>query len=329
MEEKNWVDFKAVKAAVSIEQVIARYGINWLRKEGDELRGRCPIHRGDGERTFHVSLGKNVFHCFSCKKRGNVLDFVAAMERCSVRDAGLKLQEWFGLPIGESGGAVKTPAVSSASSSKAASKKTPAEKAAAIINPPLGFQLRIDASANYGTNRGVSKEVLEYFGAGLCVSKGTFAGRFLIPLHDQLGQLVGYAGRSIDGKDPKYLFPPGEKGFHKSHLLFNLHRVVKEVEGDQPVAVVEGFFDCMKVHQAGFPCVALLGSSLSEQQEEMLAAEFGRVILMLDGDDAGRSGAEDCARRLVRRMFVRIVTLLDGQQPDQLGAEELLRLLRS
>jgi DNA primase len=164
----------------------------------------------------------------------------------------------------------------------------------------------------------------------VCVSKGTFSGRFIIPLHDQIGQLVGYAGRSInDGKDPKYLFPPGEKGFHKSHLLFNLHRVVKEVEGDQPVVVVEGFFDCMKVHQAGFPCVALLGSSLSEQQEEMLAAEFGRVILMFDGDDAGRSCAEDCARRMVRRMFVRTVELLDGQQPDQLGAEELQRLLRS
>jgi DNA primase len=319
MEEKSWVDFKAVKAAVTIEQVLGHYGVNWLRKNEDELRGRCPIHQGDGDRTFHASVSKNAFHCFSCKARGNVLDFVAAMEHCSVRDAALKLQEWFQVSVGESG-AAKTPASTGV-------KKTVPEKQAPI-NPPLGFQLRVDQAHVYGTSRGVSREVLEYFGAGLCVSKGTFAGRFIVPLHDQLGQLVGYAGRSIDGKEPKYLFPSGEKGFHKSHLLFNLHRVVKEVEGDQPVVVVEGFFDCMKVKQAGFACVALMGSSLSAEQEEILAQEFGRVVLMFDGDDAGKAATEDCARRLVRRMFVKAVHLLDGQQPDQLPAEEIQRLLR-
>jgi len=320
MEEKNWVDFKAVKAAVTIEQVLGHYGVNWLRRNEDELRGRCPIHQGEGDRTFHASISKNAFHCFSCKARGNVLDFVAAMEKCSVRDAALKVQEWFSLPVGESG-AAKAPA-STGGKKTAPEKQTP-------INPPLGFQLRVDQSHGYGLSRGVSREVLEYFGAGLCVSKGTFSGRFIIPLHDQLGQLVGYAGRSIDSKEPKYLFPSGEKGFYKSRLLFNLHRVVKEVEGDQPVVVVEGFFDCMKVKQAGYPCVALMGSSLSEQQEEMLCSEFGRVILMFDGDDAGKGVTEDCSRRLVRRVFVKAVHLLDGQQPDQLPADELQRWLRT
>ena len=86
--QDNWVDFKAIKAAVTMEMILGRYGVNWLRKKDDELRGRCPIHQGEGQSTFHVSLSKNVFHCFSCKARGNVLDFVAAMEKCSVRDAG-------------------------------------------------------------------------------------------------------------------------------------------------------------------------------------------------------------------------------------------------
>ena len=93
--KNNWVDFKAIKAAVSMEMILGHYGVNWLRKKDDELRGRCPIHQGEGQSTFHVSLSKKVFHCFSCKARGNVLDFVAAMEKCSVRDAGLKLTEWF------------------------------------------------------------------------------------------------------------------------------------------------------------------------------------------------------------------------------------------
>ena len=73
--------------------------------------------------------------------------------------------------------------------------------------------------------------------------------------------------------------------FHKSLELFKLHRIP---EGECTVVVVEGFFDCMKVTQAGFPCVALMGSTMSKTQEKLLEKGFGEVILMLDGDDAGR-----------------------------------------
>ena len=93
--KENWVDFKSVKAAVTMQMVLGRYQINWLKKSGEELRGRCPIHEGEGTDTFRAHVGKNVFNCFSCKARGNVLDFVAAMEKCSVRDAAVKLKQWF------------------------------------------------------------------------------------------------------------------------------------------------------------------------------------------------------------------------------------------
>jgi len=112
----------------------------------------------------------------------------------------------------------------------------------------------------------VSKETLEYFGAGLCISKGTFAGRFVIPLHNASGELVGYAGRSVDDQEPKYLFPSVEKGFYKRYLLFNLHRVLYS-QADL-VVVLEGFFGCFKVKQAGYSGISLLGSSLSKEQEE-------------------------------------------------------------
>src|ERR1035438_6472152 len=92
--ESKWVDFKAVKQSVTIIQILDRYGVK-LKKSGKELRGRCPIHQGDGTDTFHVSTEKNAFHCFSCQAKGNVLDLVAAMEKCSVRDAALKLRDWF------------------------------------------------------------------------------------------------------------------------------------------------------------------------------------------------------------------------------------------
>jgi len=100
---KEWVDFKAVKDAVDIQMVLGHYGVKGLTKSGDELRGACPIHKGSARsKNFTVNIRKNAFNCFSkdCKARGNVLDFVAAMEHCDVRDAALKLAEWF--KIGES-----------------------------------------------------------------------------------------------------------------------------------------------------------------------------------------------------------------------------------
>src|SRR5947209_6751061 len=95
--KKAWVDFNLIKAAVTMEMLIVQYGITGLARNGDELRGVCPVHQGKSKREFSVSLTKNTFCCFApvCKARGNVLDFVAKMERCTVKEAALKLDEWF------------------------------------------------------------------------------------------------------------------------------------------------------------------------------------------------------------------------------------------
>jgi hypothetical protein len=101
----EWVDFKAVKAGVTMQMVLDRYQIKDFKQAGSELRGACPIHRGaSNSRQFSVNLTKNAFQCFytDCKARGNVLDFVALMEGCSVRDAALKLAGWFRVGENES-----------------------------------------------------------------------------------------------------------------------------------------------------------------------------------------------------------------------------------
>jgi len=97
----EWVDFRAVKEAVSLEAVLRHYQVPGLRRHRSQLEGCCPIHRGQRDDSFRASLSKNVFHCFACQAHGNVLDFVAAMERCSVREAACRLQQWFG--VGASG----------------------------------------------------------------------------------------------------------------------------------------------------------------------------------------------------------------------------------
>jgi DNA primase len=117
-------------------------------------------------------------------------------------------------------------------------------------NPPLRFALRyIDATHPYLTSRGVSREMIRRFGIGLYTGKGLLRGRIVIPIHNPSGELVAYAGRAIDGQ-PKYRFPAG---FRKSLVLFNLHRAIATKA--RIVFVVEGFFDAIAVHQAGYPAV--------------------------------------------------------------------------
>jgi DNA primase len=169
--------------------------------------------------------------------------------------------------------------------------------------------------------------MLRYFGAGLCLSKGTFSGRYVIPLHNEVGELVGYAGRALSEAQPKYLFPSRNKGFHKSHLLFNLHRTLKDMPTEKRVVLVEGFFSTMKIVQAGFACVGLLGSSLSEAQEELLCGNFNLVVVLMDSDDAGRHATDECLARLGRRVWVRAVSLSQDAQPDELTSQEIASLL--
>jgi len=96
------------------------------------------------------------------------------------------------------------------------------------------------------------------------------------------------------------------------------------------VIIVEGFFDCMKVHQAGYHhVVSLTGSTMSAAQENVLASHFKGIILALDGDEAGKRATDEIALRLARRAFVRIGAIPDGRQPDGLSSEELQSIFGS
>ena len=61
--ETEWVDFRIIKAAVTMHMVLDHYDIT-LKKSGHELRGKCPIHRGSNNKHFTANVSKNVFKCF-------------------------------------------------------------------------------------------------------------------------------------------------------------------------------------------------------------------------------------------------------------------------
>ena len=149
-------------------------------------------------------------------------------------------------------------------------------------------------------------------------------GKIVIPIHNGNGELLAYAGRAIDGSEPRYKFPAG---FHKSLELYNLHRAIGEANIDRRVVVVEGFFDCLRVSGAGFTCVALMGSSISNAQEKLFVQHFKSVILLFDGDDAGHQAGTDGLARLGRSTWVFAPELPRGKQPDMLDVEEIQVLL--
>jgi DNA primase len=310
----QWVDFREVKQRISIEAVLGRYQWKCRRRSGDQVQGCCPIHRGQRPDAFTVDLRNNGFHCFSCQSHGGVLDLVVAMERCSVRQAGLLLTEWFTVTT-----EVRTLG-STVDHEKTAQLIREKERFAA----PLKFTLRpIDSRHAYLQQRGVDADIAAHFGVGYYAAPGLLQGRVVIPIHNERGHLLAYAGRSINGTDPKYKLPPN---FAKSRVLFNLHRAIAHRQ--QTIIVVEGFFDCLKVHQAGIPCVvALMGCSLSDHQQTLLLRNFRNVALMLDADSAGVHGSAVIAARLGMHCAVEIVGLATGQQPDRLSTPEIHRAL--
>jgi DNA primase len=268
-----------------MEQVLGRYGLmEKLRRGGDSLSGVCPVHRGHNPAQFRVSMSRNCWMCFGdCHAGGSIIDFVSRMENIGIREAGLLLQDWFSLKP-----------VNGAENPKPAA--VPFRKE---INPPLRFRLgELDMFHPYLKKRGLTAETISTFGLGCC-SHGTLRGWIAIPIHDANGRVVAYAGRwpgRPPEEQPKYRLP---RGFGKSLELFNQHRAAKE---SLPLVVVEGFFGCMRVWQAGHRrVVSLMGSQLSAAQENrivQLAGKDGQVLLLFDEDAAGRKGRSEAQERL-------------------------------
>jgi DNA primase len=318
----QWVDFAAIKASVGIEQVLQHYRVRLKRVRKDYLRGLCPLPThgsAQSRESFGVDTGRNVWACHSascCQARqgkvgGNILDLVARMDACSIREAALRLRGWSDVS-GETG--LPNQLVSKGKRSGRSQEEL----------PRLSFTLRLQWHP-YLEHRGIQGQTAAWFGAGYYAGSGFLRGRMVFPIHDERGELVAYAGRTMDGREPRYLFPPG---FHKSQVVFNLHRAVQSTAGQGGVAiVVEGFFDCLKVHQAGYGnVVALLGANVSARQSKLLDTYFRELVVMLDGDEVGRRASLALAERWPA---AHIAWVPAGWQPDQLSSEELERILRS
>lgn len=350
----TWVDFKTVRSTVSFQAVLEHYGVE-LKSKGDQLQGFCPLPGHSGQRkspSFSVNVQRNIFQCFGCGAKGNVIDFTALMEGFdptdakAIRQAALLLQERHLEPAptplrtnaarggGKSHGSEPPTADPDTQSGSSAAQQTKP----VVINAPLDFTLKnLDPDHPYLKGRGLTPETIVTFGLGYC-SKGLMKGRIAIPLHDIEGNLIGYAGRIVDDQaigpnTPKYLLPGSRDRdgtahqFSKGLFLFNAFRLEKPVT---ELVVAEGFFGAMWLHQCGYNAVAIMGSSVSETQTAQiidLVEPNGRVWIMPDGDAAGRRWGDDLVRALAPNRWVRIVSLPEGSDPEAYSADALSSIL--
>lgn len=334
MSDNNWVNFAEIRARVSLEDVILRYyKIEGLKRDGQKFVGPCPVHGGDSPRSFHADLEKNIWHCFSkCKKGGNQLDFVAAKENIPIRDAALKLQTFF---LGSGSTPRPTTPVPVVPSTRATTStphgSTPAPTTVPGKPPEDGegnpvLDLKLEVKGDHPhliQDRGLKLETVNHFGIGYC-GRGIMKGMIAIPIHDEEGNLVAYAGRRLKYADirdfGKYKFP---KGFKKEIVLYNLNRARPHLAELGYLIVVEGFFSVVKLHEMGFlNVVAIMGSDVSDAQARLLT-EAKEVVILFDGDDAGWSGALLARERLAKDITVRLGRLPKGAEPEGLAPKAL------
>jgi DNA primase len=329
------VDFRRIKSAASFERVLAYYGIALIGGRGAQRTALCPFHP-DTRPSLNVNLDKKVFNCFPCGEGGDIVKFVAKKEHPTNSEGYLveavkKLAEICGIYIDDE--RIKPPT-------------KPAQRSRGAINPALAFELRVDPKHPYLAERGLSLETIDTFGLGYCVSqKSMVRERIVIPIHNERGELVAYAGRwPGDSGWPegtgKYTLPPK---FQKSSVLFNLNRVIEGMGRSQwpghedHVVVVEGYFGVFAIHPLA-PCVALMGCSLSTGQRDLLVrAKIRFVTLLLDGPRNGLTA--DKPRKwkdliwatvdnlLGHGFFVRSVELGIGEQPDTISRDCLAGLV--
>jgi len=300
--------FSQLKRSVSIMTVLNAEGLTTaLKQRGQRLVGPCPVHGGDNPHAFVVDLTRDLWYCFTrCQGGGDVVELVRRMQRIGYRQCAHYL-------------ATLAQAPAPPSSPVAAPPKKPFQ--------PYTRSLRLDPFDPLLQQKGIRPETAHRFEAGGYEGPGFLQGCIAVRLHDPQARPLGYAGRRLDPQQArrygKWKFPPG---LPKREILYGFHHIA--MQRHKGLVVVEGPWGVMRLMQIGFPTVALLGIQLSTTQLQLLHLS-PRIVLMLDGDDAGRSASRKIANTLTQHTGTRVhhIELPQGLDPDDLSDTDLIHRL--
>jgi DNA primase len=163
--------------------------------------------------------------------------------------------------------------------------------------------------------------LIKEFGLSYC-SVGFYAGRIIIPIKDSEGKQVSFEARSTNPEiKPKNIYP---RGTQVGRLLFN-HNSAKCCGS---CCLVEGVWDVLRLHSYGIPnAIGLFGTNLSLKQAEMIIRNYQKVIVIMDGDDAGRK-AQDKIKTVLSPYTEVIDVRLQYDDPDDLTYGDLKEIRR-
>lgn len=307
------LDFRYLKSRVGIGAVLSFHGLDkGLVRRGGRLIGPCPLHCGDNPTAFRVDLDRGLWHCFTACGGGDTVELVRKILGCSYAGAAHHLLQ---LSTGQS---LLTPPHADSSSRTVHAAPFKPYKWSIPLNPKASFLQE---------HKKVSTLTAMKFEAGVSRASLFLNGTVAVRLHDLHGNPLGYCGRRLDLHDiikwGKWRFP---RNYPKKETLFNAHRARSCIK--KGLVVVECPWAAMRLTQAGVPnVVALLGTTFSSLQLEWLA-QAPKILIMLDGDNAGRTGAHALAGALNHYTEVAIYELPDGKEPEDLSDHELAKIVR-
>jgi DNA primase len=336
-----------------------------LKRTGSSYKGLCPFH-GEKTPSFHVFPASQTFKCFGCGKGGDVFTWVMETESLGFVDAMRLLAERAGVEMPaqseESRRAAKQaktgrellsevqgyylerlggPDAAHAREYLESRGLGPAKAIFGIgYMPGPGEGQRADELVRWLRQRGASPDEAVELGLVFASQRGGYFDRFRhrlsFPIHDERGRVVGFGGRILPGfeseREPKYLNSPESPLFSKRRLLFGLHQA--RTHKATRLVVMEGYTDVIMAQLAGVHgAVATLGTALTRQHATLLRRFSSEgVILLFDGDAAGRRAAERAFHVLApEELDARICLLPEGLDPADLvqqeGAEALEAVL--
>jgi len=333
-----------------------------LRKRGRDLVGLCPFH---SERTpsFHVHPQEGYFKCFGCGAYGDAIAFVQRMENLTFPDAARVLAGRAGIEL-----AAETPV----DARRRGERETiyEANRVAAAFFSRTLRAAEGEEARRYCEQRSISAASIERFSLGyapdrwdalvgelraaeieldLAAKAGLvkprqsggyydfYRHRLMIPTFSTTGEILAFGGRALGAAEQKYVNTPTTPVYTKGHHVFALNLARRAVPTEGALIVVEGYLDCIALHQAGFEnTVASLGTAFTEEQARELRKYADHIYLCFDADAAGSNAAEkaiDVAARVIEHAgsSVRIVALPLGEDPDSFartrGADAFRALL--
>ncbi|RLB26791.1 MAG: DNA primase [Deltaproteobacteria bacterium] len=332
-----------------------------LRKAGKNYVGLCPFH-SEKEPSFTVNRERQMFHCFGCKKGGDIFAFWMAYHHCSFGEALKDLAERYQVPLpkrqlslAEKRRLELTEAIFKANE-KAVEffhqmlvKGEGAESARAYLEKrgivedtieefKLGFAPRQwDSLAAYLMKEKVAPGVAEAAGLIILGNKGRYYDRFrnriIFPIFDLKGRPVGFGGRVLDDGHPKYLNTPETPVFQKGSVLYGLQASYTHMRTTRKALIVEGYMDFLTLWKHGLKYgAATLGTALTPAQVRRLKGYVNEIIVVFDSDEAGRKAVLRGLPIFINEgVQARAILLPEGHDPDSFlrarGGEHFVRMV--